>query len=284
MTVVIIPPWWQQWWFRVLLTFSVIGTVYLIFRFRTRMIRKQNRQLEILVALRTSDLKEKTLRLQEANAELLKLNEKKNEFLGIAAHDIRNPLGIIINFTQVILRDLQSNSLNPNDTQQDLKSIISAAEQSRKLVNALLDITAIESGKVNLELHQENMAAILEECELRHRKHALQKNISLEVNKRDDLPLITVDHTRITEVMDNLLSNALKFTYPGGKIRVFCESGPGAVVTHSARPTGGESSTGLGLAIVKKIVELHGGQVWVESRFGEGSTFSFSLPVKEIIQ
>ncbi len=304
MSVVIIPPWWQQWWFRGLLVLFVIGITYLVFRIRTEMIRNRNRQLEILVAERTNDLKIKTIRLQEANAELLKLNEKKNEFLGIAAHDIRNPLGAIINFTQVILRDLQSRNIKPDETKQDLKSILAAAEQSRNLVNALLDITAIESGKVNLELHQENMADILTECELRHRRHAAQKKIHLEISSRNDLPLIIVDRTRITEVMDNLLSNALKFTYPGGEVRVFCESGPDSVVTRvqdngqglnerdlqeifnsfkklSARPTGGESSTGLGLAIVKKIVELHGGEVWVESRYGEGSTFSFSLPVVE---
>ncbi len=109
-----------------------------------------------------------------------------------------------------------------------------------------------------------------------------------------------MDRVRVAEVVDNLVSNALKFTWPGGRVRVFCEQRNGEVVTHvqdtgqglesdelewvfsgkklSAQPTGGESSTGLGLVIVRKIVELHRGRAWVESKKGEGSRFSFSLP------
>jgi two-component system, sensor histidine kinase ChiS len=304
LTIVIKPPWWEQWWFRVLAVLCLVSMTYLFIHLRMRVMRNQNRQLEILVTQRTDTLRDYSKRLETANIELLKLNEKKNEFLGIAAHDIRNPLSAIINFTKIILRDMQSAVFNKEEAKADLLNILKAAEQTIHLVSALLDISAIESGKVNMDLHQVNMAMILEECEHRHRKHALQKKIRFDVEKRYDLPMVKVDHTRITEVLDNLLSNALKYTYPGGSIKVYCDRNPGELVTHvrdngqglndrdlqeifrsykklSARPTGGETSTGLGLAIVKKIVELHGGKVWVDSQYGMGSTFSFSLPVNE---
>lgn len=233
--------------------------------------------------------------------ELKIVNEKKNEFLGIAAHDLRSPLGAVIGFVELVVEDLKSGRFNKEDAINDLSMVLKSGRDMVQLISDLLDISAIEAGKVSLELHRENMAVILEECEKMHRKTAMMKNIALDIEKRSDLPMVTVDKIRIIEVVNNLLSNAIKYTFPGGSVRVYCESSPTAVITHirdtgqglsendlreiftsfkklSARPTGGESSTGFGLAIVKKIVELHKGKVWVESELGKGSTFSFSLP------
>ena len=233
--------------------------------------------------------------------ELKRLNQKKNEFLGIAAHDLRNPLNAIMGYVDLILRSLKADTFNKKESIEDMETILRVTRQMSHMVTELLDISAIESGKIRLDLHQENLQSIIDECEKLHKRHALQKNIQLFVEKDYQLPPVLVDRSRIMEVVDNLLSNAIKYTQPGGQVRLSCSHEGREVTTHiqdtgqglteddiskvfigfkklSARPTGGETSTGLGLAIVKKIVELHGGRVWVNSRFGVGSTFSFSLP------
>ncbi len=236
--------------------------------------------------------------------ELKIVNEQKNEFLGIAAHDLRSPLGAVLGFVELVVEDIRNDRFKKEDVINDLSMVLKSGRDMVQLISDLLDISAIESGKVSLELHKENMYSILEECEKMNRKAAMVKNIALEIDKRPDLPQITVDKIRIVEVMNNLVSNAIKYTYPGGRVHVFCETEPSLVVTHiedtgqglsekdlreiftsfkklSARPTAGETSTGFGLAIVKKIVELHHGKVWVDSQLGKGSRFSFSLPVME---
>lgn len=233
--------------------------------------------------------------------ELRLLNEKKNEFLGLAAHDLRNPLNVIINRTGLILRHAKNGSYPSQECVEDLGRIQLSAEQMRQMIGELLDISSIESGKMKLNLHWEKLANLLTESVLFYRRIAEEKSIQLTVEENLTLPDVLIDRSRTLEVLDNLLSNAIKFTYPGGSVRITAEPRGKAVWVHiadtgqglddedlkeifksyrklSARPTGGESSTGLGLAIVKKIVEAHGGNVHVTSRKGMGSTFSFSLP------
>ncbi len=232
--------------------------------------------------------------------ELKRLNEKKNEFLGIAAHDLRSPLNVIVGFVSLIIDELKSDSFKADAGLNDLRDVLKAAKGMTHLLSELLDISAIESGKIVLNITPVHMSAIFDECARNHVKIAAQKNISLNFNTDESLPPVQADRVRVTEVLDNLISNAVKYTYPGGYVTVSAnwtdnrvlisvnDTGQGLseedlkAVFHSykklsARPTGGESSTGLGLAIVKKIVEMHGGHVFVESVRGKGSTFSFTL-------
>jgi len=155
---------------------------------------------------------------------------------------------------------------------------------------------------IRLDLKRDDLAWVFERCERFHRRAASQKNIELFVEDVSSRPAVIIDRVRIVEVMDNLVSNAVKYTLPGGKIQVASETVQSEVVINvrdtglgltekdldsvftgfkklSARPTGGEESTGLGLAIVKKIVEMHQGRIWVSSEKGIGSMFSFSLPI-----
>ena len=244
----------------------------------------------------------KTRMLQE----LKTLNAKKDEFLGIAAHDLRNPLGLISSWARVVMRHIEGGKFTPERALRDLGRVVTVAEQMNRLVTELLDISAIESGKLSVTLHRTRMRSIIEQCEQLHSAVASEKGIELVIEPDGELPEVLVDHDRIIEVMNNLLSNAIKFTRPGGRVRVYCEHRAPSVITHvedtgqglteddlkvvfrtfgrlSAQPTGGEPSTGLGLAIVKKIVELHDGHIWVSSEKGKGSTFSFSLPVADAV-
>lgn len=234
--------------------------------------------------------------------ELQALNEKKNEFLGLAAHDLRNPLGLISGWTGLAVRNLETGRQPVARVVADLERVLKVADQMNQIVAELLDISAIESGKLRLEPRPDDLRSILEECEQLYAHLAAEKGIELALEPGPELPPVEADHNRVIEVMANLLSNAVKYTHPGGRVRIRCEQRNGEAVTHvedtgqgltpedlavmfkrfgklSARPTAGEPSTGLGLAIVKKIVELHGGRIWVTSERGKGSTFSFSLPV-----
>lgn len=234
--------------------------------------------------------------------ELSVLNQKKNEFLGIAAHDLRSPLTVTINYLSLVSEHIKSGQFNSEKILHDLDKILTVTQNMSEMVSTLLDISAIESGKVMLNIKRERLIDILRENEAFYKRLAQQKNITLNYQINNKIQDVIIDRDRIVEVIDNLVSNAIKYTFPGGSIVIYSEDHGSEIVTHvqdngqgltkedltkvfksytklSAKPTGGESSTGLGLAIVQKIVNLHGGRVWVVSEKEKGSKFSFSLPI-----
>lgn len=262
-----------------------------------------NEQLKAEIEVRKAAeeaLREAHDHLASNNRELAYLNEKKNEFMGVAAHDLRNPLSGILNYAELIRINIKAGSYDEESAIEDLETVSRLARRMSKMINDLLDISAIESGKINLRLKEESLPEILRESVELYGRSAKQKSIELSQVLDEGIPPVLCDRDRVLEVLDNLLSNAIKFTHPGGRIKVSCTVRDGDVVTQiedsgqglsqedlkhvfksfkplSAKPTAGEKSTGLGLAIVKKIVEVHGGRVWVESEQGKGSVFSFSL-------
>lgn len=258
-------------------------------------------ELELLVELRghvlSAFMKAKVLE------ELERLNQSKNEFVGIAAHDLRNPLGVIAGWVTMVIDQLRRGNVDTERAAGQLEKARTAAASMARLVNDLLDISAIESGTISLERGDVDLGALIAATVANHEEAAARKSITLTAVDVEALPPVHADSERIGEVLDNLVSNALKYTQPGGTVRVSCEKLDGEVVTHvedngqglgeddlrevfrtfkklSARPTGGETSTGLGLAIVKRIVEIHGGSIWVTSAKGQGARFSFTLPVR----
>jgi signal transduction histidine kinase len=236
--------------------------------------------------------------------ELLELNEAKNRFLGIAAHDLRNPIGVVQSFARL----LSEGVLGELNEQQ--KKVLLQMEHScagmLHLINDLLDVSAIESGQLVLEMKRAPLAPFLRSLVELDAMLAAGKGIELQLDIEGELPDVPFDERRMEQVVSNLVSNAVKFSEPGTVVRVSArlEIGetPGVVVSvadqgqgipeeevghlfqdfsrTSVRPTRGEKSTGLGLSIVRRIVNAHGGRVWVESAVGKGSTFSFSIPVR----
>jgi signal transduction histidine kinase/streptogramin lyase len=258
-------------------------------------------ELELLVEIRGHLLSAFTK--AKMLEDLARLNESKNEFVGIAAHDLRNPLGVIVGWVTMVINQLKSGKIDPERAAGQLEKAKLAAEAMARLVNDLLDISAIESGSISLEREDLDLGELIATTVANHAEAAANKSISLTTIDTASLPPVHADAVRLGEVLDNLVSNAVKYTQQGGTVRVSCERRDGEIVTHvedngqglgeddlreifrtfkklSARPTGGETSTGLGLAIVKRIVEIHGGSIWVTSAKGQGARFSFALPVR----
>jgi len=244
-------------------------------------------------------LKTLVLRYAESECQLVELNNLKNKFLGIAAHDLRNPLTSIRGFSEILLEDGDKLS---EDQKEMITIIHDTGEQMLALVNDLLDVAVIESGKLQLQLVHGSLRDCVEERIKLCRLVAQKKNIRISSDLAGEVPAIEFDPNRIAQVIDNLIGNAIKFSPFDSHIFVTLElqdaavkvsvkdEGPGISEEDrkklfgdfqrlSARPTGGEKSTGLGLAIVKKIIEAHRGSLNVESKPGKGAVFSFELPV-----
>jgi two-component system sensor histidine kinase/response regulator len=253
---------------------------------------------ELLARVRTH------LELKHARERLRELNEEKNEFMGIAAHDLRNPLGAITGYAEIILEEAES--LQPSPAEQFDRSRQEMTECARRInatskrmvemVQNLLDANRIERGEFQLKLAPSDLGATLKsvvECQ-RHHATSKQQTIHLEVPATP--ALVQVDPGVTVQILENLVSNAVKYSPPGKNIfvrllhsadAVRCEvqdEGPGLSAEDqkklfgkfarlSAKPTGGEHSTGLGLSIVKKMVEAMNGKVWCESEPGKGATF-----------
>jgi two-component system sensor histidine kinase/response regulator len=244
-------------------------------------------------------LKELITKYVKAETELKKLNELKNKFLGMAAHDLRNPLGAIMNYSQFLKEDEELDA----DTQSEfIENIYSASNNMLAVLNDLLDISQIESGKINLRIKLDNLNQLI--CRRVKLGQVISQNKGIEITTHlGELQEVPFDADRLGQVLDNFISNAIKFSTSGtviqvrssidkGKVKVeVCDQGPGIPEEEigklfgefqklSAQPTGGEKSTGLGLAIVKKMIEAHNGEIGVESTLGQGSTFFFKIPDK----
>lgn len=236
--------------------------------------------------------------LNEKQNRLYDLVHIKNKFIGIAAHDLRNPVISIRGFSELLLK----NKSALTEEQREFISIIhSTSDNMLALLNDLLDLSQIESGKLDIKKTSGSLKKVIEERIRLHKLQADQKRTAINMDLKK-LPDFDFDEQRISQAVDNLLTNAIKFSPPGTNINLtlrkdngaaifsVCDEGPGIPVEEqhmlfnefqrlSIRPTGGESSTGLGLAIAKKIVEAHGGHIEFESHVGRGSIFSIVLPL-----
>jgi signal transduction histidine kinase len=235
-------------------------------------------------------------RLALQKAELTRLNETKDKFMGMAAHDLRNPLVVVTGLTQALRKKV-------TDTVQTriLDEIIASARRMSSLVNDLLDLASIRDGRLHLKLQEVDVAELIRTSVDCNRMIGQQKNITLVHEIPDDIGPARLDPERIRQVIDNLTGNACKYSEAGTTVTVGAEKSGGRLVIWvadqgigmrreelsgifdeyartSGRPTGGETSHGLGLAIVKRMVELHGGTIEVVSERGKGTRFTLSFP------
>jgi signal transduction histidine kinase len=233
---------------------------------------------------------------------LLELNELKNKFLGIAAHDLRNPIGALKGYLGVIMGGILGEV--PESQRQIMQRMEKICETMLELVNSLLDVSSIESGQLELKRQEVDLAQYLREYYEFGGLLAKAKSMEVKLELDPCLPTVVMDPNRITQVINNLITNAIKFSHPRTTITITAhvvgdevhisvsDEGQGIpkaeipkIFTEfgrtSVRPTAGEKSIGLGLAIVRRMVEAHGGRIWVESKVGAGSTFTFALPLRQ---
>jgi two-component system, sensor histidine kinase and response regulator len=265
---------------------------------------------ELLARVKTHlELKHARDTIVRYGLELSRLNEEKNEFMGIAAHDLRNPLGAITGYAEILIEEMES--LQPSVPEPGARAVREAGEcagriretsrRMAEMVQNLLDANRIERGEMQLNLApldlSQAVAAVLET----QRSRAAAKQQTLHWRNEAGSVSVLADATVLTQVIENLVSNAVKYSPTGKNIYVRlrrspegtrCEvqdEGPGLSAEDqkklfgkfarlSAKPTGGEHSTGLGLSIVKKMVEAMNGKVWCESELGKGATFIVEFP------
>lgn len=258
-------------------------------------------QLSVIVekARLITEIASRQAEVELRNEELVRLNEVKNRFLGMAAHDLRNPIAAIR--MVVDLLESPDAGVSEDERRSLLHDIASQADDMLALLNQLLDVSRIESGSLELVLEAVDTAMLIGDAVRRHNLLAMPKGTRLHVELNDNL-CVPADASRLRQVLDNLMSNAVKYSPPGSIVRVessesrgvwrvaVLDEGPGVseqdrsrlfqdFVRLSARPTGGESSTGLGLAIARRIVEAHGGTIGVSSNAPRGSVFWFEIPL-----
>ncbi len=237
--------------------------------------------------------------LRQTNQALLRLDAQRSQFLGVLAHDLRSPLSVSLGYARMLLAG-RLGTLQPAQ-EEALEQVRQSAEFMLRLVNDLLDASAIEQGVLTLRRAPTRLLKLVEQTVARHRLIAASKGQSIQLSHQGDDPELSLDETRILQVLDNLLSNAIKFSPPGQPIEVTLsqdeqeiqvavrDHGPGVpekerdnlfrpYTTCQTSPTGSESSTGLGLAIVYKITLGHGGRVWYEPAPQGGVVFKLAFP------
>jgi signal transduction histidine kinase len=238
--------------------------------------------------------------LRRLYTELEAASQHKSEFLANMSHELRTPLNAIIGFSQV-LHDEMVGPVNEKQAEY-LDDIISSGNHLLSLINDVLDLSKVEAGQVELEVHPFSLREALERGVVMVRERATEDGVRVAFAADPEVDVVAGDERRIKQVIFNLLSNAVKFTPAGGEVDVsatrvngeirvsVADTGPGVApedrdrifeeFQQSETGVGQREGTGLGLALSKRFVELHGGRIWLESELGRGSTFTFALPAR----
>jgi len=238
--------------------------------------------------------------LIDKSGEVEEANRLKSEFLAHMSHELRTPLNAIIGFSELLIDGVLGKITQKQ--KKCLNDILASSQHLLNLINEILDLSKIESGKTELRLTNFTLTDIIEPLKRSIMPMLTSRKQSLEIEVPDNLPPVRADKAKVRQVLLNLLGNAIKFTADGGQLRIeavwrndWCQvsvsdNGIGINQEDQERMfepfcqldnplTRERSGTGLGLTIARQIIERHGGQIWVESDYDQGSRFTFTLPL-----
>ncbi|MBA7532781.1 Sensor histidine kinase RcsC [subsurface metagenome] len=268
-----------------------------------RELQEKNEQLDAQneeLQSQTEELMTQQQEIIEKTGEVERANRLKSEFLANMSHELRTPLNVIIGFSELMV-DKVPGKIN-EEQRQCLSDILDSSHRLLNLVNEVLDLSKVESGKMEFKLENVALTEVIESLTRTMLPVLAPRKQSLDIEIEEGLPAVHVDEGRLEQVLLNLATNSSKFTPDGGKLKVeavrednWCQvsvidNGIGIKEEDQERIfepfcwldnplTKEKSGTGLGLALVETIVEKYGGRIWVESEYGKGSRFTFTLPL-----
>ncbi len=336
--ITILPPWWKELWFKISVALIITGFVVSYYYLRLNSIRKLNVRLKELVTERTREIEFKNeklikqsneLKLTNAlleerqkqiedqaeeliaqkeelirtNTELNDLNATKDKFFSIIAHDIKNPFSVILGFSEILHQDF--NDFSDHQKQETVEIIYNSSRSLFELLENLLQWSKSQRGLIDFKPAKTSIKNTLKHILSVLKYSAESKDIKIKSNIPENDLFLFVDSQSLSTILRNLIGNAIKFTYAGGKIEIEAKEADGAVlisvqdngvgmskemindlfrinINHTSAGTNEEKGSGLGLILVKEFIEHQGGKIWVESAEGKGSKFTFSLPMYDI--
>jgi len=297
--IIINPPFWKTWWFRVSATILLFSLIYIGYKRKTEGIRKRNEELERIVESRTKQLELKKDELERNNLELQETNASKNRFFSMFAHDVRSPFTAILGYLQILNEDIDD--LNREERNFYLSSLYAVSKSLFATIDNVLNWFRIEMGRVNYDPVPTGLFPSVRETQAILEANLKAKKIELIVEIQEETEVFA-DRVMLQTILQNLLSNAIKFSEEEGMISIstsvhenlasitISDSGKGMTgeeteklfkkeVVFSKDGTKNEKGTGLGLLICKEFVERGGGTISVTSRPGEGTSFTFTVPL-----
>jgi len=306
----IVPPFWATIWFKSVIIFIILAFIVWMFRRQVKSIERQNLKLEKLVKKRTSELEKEILirketedALRKSEQELKQSNRSKDRFFSIIAHDLKSPFSSLLGYSEWLKNEM--NNLTKEELNNSFSNMNKSIKKVFELLQNLLEWARIQNGKIEYNPSSFDLKILIENTIGFIEFKALNKDIKI-INKIHDSLYVYADQNMLNSVFQNLLTNSLKFSYPGAEVIILSKNNENDVevsikdtgvgidpenlrnlfridVHHSTLGTNEERGTGLGLVLCKELIERNSGKIWVESKKGQGSIFTFTIPLTSAI-